>query len=219
MDAYPEKMMRFAIVPIETLLACRYILFQVHCIIVSNISPYEAPYSRDMDAIDAHYNRATELVASSDTVWPLIIEQRSRIHDNITELIENATEWLERSAFSTSFAEQSKALKKYLTPPRGFSASGLAIRRDGTVSDRDCIILEQRIVAQAYKNDLNRLKSSLIDSYEGMVYFEDFLMTLAWMKEEPLRRMFSREFRGAYLEHVQEVQDGTASDHVSLAGK
>jgi len=105
MDAYPEKMIKFAIVPIETLIACRDILFQVHSIINSNISPYEAPYSRDMDAIEAHYSRATELVASRDTVWPLIIEQQSRIHDNITELIENATGWLERSAFSASFAE------------------------------------------------------------------------------------------------------------------
>ena len=72
---------------------------------------------------------------------------------------------------------------------------------------------------QTYKKDFDRLKHFCIDGHDEMKNFENFLMLLAWAREEPLQRMFSREFMGAYLEHVSEVQDDPASDHVSLAGE
>ena len=219
MDASAEKMVEFAIVPIETIIACRYILIQMHFIIDSNMSSYGALYSRDIDAIKTYYSQAQQLFQSKDTVWPLIVREQSRVYNNITKLIENATEWLERSAFSASFSEHSKNLKKYLKRQPGFSASRLSTHRDGTVFGRYLVVLEQRTLRKTYKDDFDRLKYFCINGHDEMKNFENFLMLVAWAREEPLRRMFSREFKGAYLEHESEVQDDPASDHVSLAGK
>lgn len=219
MDASEEKMMDFAIIPIETLIACRYILLQVNSIIDSNISLHGYLHSLDIHAFQTHYSQAKDLFESRNTVWPLIVKQPSRIYDKITGLIENAAEWLERSAFSTLFAEDSKNLKKYLKRQPGFSASRLPTHRDGAVWGRYLVVLEQRKLMQTYKNDFDQLQYFCINGHDEMKNFEKFLMILTWMREEPLRRMFSKEFSGTYLENESEVQDDPVSNHGSLAGK
>ena len=218
MDASAEKMVDFAIVPIETLIACRCILNEVFSIITRNTTSMTVLCSQDIDALSSHYHQAKEVFDSGHTVWPLIVKQQSRIYDIITRLVENATEWLERSAFSAIFAEHSKNLKKYLKPQRGFSASGLALREDGTVLRRDLIILEQRTMMLIYKKNFEQLKFYGPED-QDMQNFENFLMVLAWAREQPLGRFFSKAFRGSYLEHVPQVQDDPVSDHVSLAGE
>ncbi|KAI4916314.1 uncharacterized protein J4E92_009231 [Alternaria infectoria] len=217
MDASAERMVEFAIVPIETLIACIQIITKVHSIIAHSTSSLGFFSIPDVSEMLAHYRKVEELVESKDTVWPLIVKEQSRIYENITGVVETATELLLRSAFSGSFAEHSKSLKKYLEPQRSFSASRLAVRRDGTVLKRKCIIVEQRRMMDIYKNDANRLKQLDLQYYINKDNFENFLMTLAWAREKPLRRMFSEEFSGTYLEHEPEVQDDPASDHVSLA--
>ncbi|KAI4610002.1 hypothetical protein J4E83_008567 [Alternaria metachromatica] len=217
MDASAEKMMDFAIIPIETLIACRCILNEVFSIITRNISSRRVLCSQDIDALSLHYRQAREVFDSGHTVWPLIVKQQSRIYDIITRLVENATEWLERSAFSAMFAEHGKNLKKYLKPQRGFSASGLAVRGDGTVLRRELIILEQRAMVLIYKKNFDQLEFYGPQD-QDMQNFENFLMVLTWAREQPLGRMFSKAFSGTYLEHVPQVQNDPVSDHVSLAG-
>lgn len=219
MDASADKMVDFAIIPIETLIACKYILTEVLNIIHRNTSSMRVLCSQDIDALSLHYHQAKELFDSSDIVWPLIVKQKSRIYDNITGLMKNATEWLERSAFSALFAEHSKNLKKYLRLQRGFSASRLALHRDGTVLKRELIVLEQRQMMLIHRENFDQLKFFCFGDHDNMQKFENFLVVLAWAREQPLGRMFSKEFSGAYLEHVPHVQDDPPSDHVSLAGK
>ncbi|KAI4658303.1 uncharacterized protein J4E79_007285 [Alternaria viburni] len=215
MAASLQRMVKFAIFPIETLTSCIYILAKVYTIISNSTSSIGISSISDVSEMLAHYIKAKELVDSKDTIWPLIVKEQSHIYNNITGIIKTAIECLVGSFFG-SFVEECERLKIYLKPQRSFSASGLAIHRDGTVLKRDLIVLEQRRVMDAYKNDPNRPECFWLPDHHKQEDFENFLMTLAWMKEDPLRRMFSKEFRGAYLEHVPEVQDGTASDHVSL---
>ncbi|KAI4618214.1 uncharacterized protein J4E87_007882 [Alternaria ethzedia] len=213
--ASAEKMVKFALFPIETLTSCIYILAKVYTIISNSTSSIGISSISDVSEMLAHYIKAKELVDSKDTVWPLIVKEQSHIYNNITGIIKTAIECLVGSFFG-SFVEECERLTIYLKPQRSFFASGLATHRDGTVLKRDLIVLEQRRVMDAYKNDPNRPECFWLPDHHKQEDFEDFLMTLAWAREKPLRRMFTEEFKGVYLEHEPEVQDEPASDYVSL---
>ena len=99
MAASAEKMVKFAIVPIETLIACIEIIAKVYSIISNSTSSLGILSIPDVSEMLAHYSKTKELVESKDTVWPLIVKEQSRIYNNITGIIETVTECLVRSPF------------------------------------------------------------------------------------------------------------------------
>jgi hypothetical protein len=210
-------MKEFAIVPIETVLACKCISKTVLDAIGDNI-----PVSKEepREIYFASSPIAEQLITIGGEEWPLIVEQKSPSHNKLIMLVESATEWLENPDFPLLFEEHRKFLLTCLKPLRSFSASGLATQSDGLVINRSSVLLRQSIAVRSYlKHNLYlRIPQNPRHEHE-MARYNSFLMTLKWMRKDPLKRMFAPEFNGTYVEHAAEVQDDPTSDYVSLAGK
>jgi hypothetical protein len=202
----------FAIIPIETVVACKCITNAVLAAIEENTSGLNKELEKNYFASFCIFE---QLFTNSSEKWPLIVEEKSPTHNNLIKFIESATKWLEHSDFSTLFEEHRKVLLKYLKPQRSFSASGLATYSDGLVINRNSVLLRQSTAGACLQN--LRFPHSLGHAGDTTRY-DSFLITLEWMRKDPLKRMFAEEFDGTYSEHAAEVQYGPTSDHVSLTG-
>ncbi|RAR02081.1 hypothetical protein DDE83_008701 [Stemphylium lycopersici] len=104
-----------------------------------------------------------------------------------------------------SFPEESQErMESCLRLDPGFSASGLVLNENGSLLNRDMVALSQ---------------FSLVFYRKAGFYFDDdflehartshqeFLLTMIWVRQDSIRRMFKPGFEGSYRERTTEVED------------
>ena len=198
MDATPTEMINFIVVPVETIVACGFIvdeLIQANCYNPSN----EESKLESFQAL----SRSTYGMIQGIKTWPLIAKENSDAHDLFQKLHEVASSWLERSPI---FKKHLSVLREYLELLPGFSASGLETSSYGTIKDGEMILLEQHGAISWYKSPYNCSNIVCPDDLErNQSRYHQFLTRLMWMRDDPLSRMFKSDFKGEFQDHPRDT--------------
>jgi hypothetical protein len=117
------------------------------------------------------------------------------------------------------FEESREELGRYLESQPGVSASGLSIREDGAIANRDTILLKQEVTTwcKEWSKQLNFMK----DADDHRLRYRSFITQWMWARDDPLLRMFKPGFKGKYQEHPTVTDREDVSQHfesLSIAG-
>lgn len=202
MDANSALMIDFVFFPIQTIVACNYILFAVHSAIVQGVN--RADTAEIGQCLEAGRNMLHNV-----KVWPVMLEEHSIEHWRIKKIIDLSSSWLDRSPLFDG--NKLDMLKRYLEKLPVFSASGLTVDALGRIKNRDSIILQQSMSPQ----DLGNPKGSfhcVTDLY--MRRYHNFMTELLWAREEPMSRMLAPESEGSWKDHPTRICDNNISQQL-----
>jgi hypothetical protein len=153
MDATSSELIHFVVVPVETVVACIYVLVNV----VSSLPA---------DILDTHQDhqdaqRLLMLIADGRSLiddiasWPLVVQENSLKHRTISELHEVASVWLERSPL---FKQNLDELREYLELLPGFSSNGIEVKEDGTMENAWTVLLKQDETRGWYSSSCHQME-------------------------------------------------------------
>lgn len=153
MDATSSELIHFVVVPVETVMACIYVLVNV----VSSLPA---------DILDIHQDhqdaqRLRMLIANGRSLiydiasWPLVVQENSLKHRTISELHEVASVWLERSPL---FKQNLDELREYLELLHGFSSNGIEVKEDGTMENAWTVLLKQDETRDWYSSSCHQME-------------------------------------------------------------
>ena len=198
MDATPTEIINFVVVPVETIVACGYIVDELISAICEDPSNEES----QLEDLQALSRNANNIIPNVKT-WPLIAEESSTAHDVFQKLHEVASKWLDRSPI---FKKHLSVLREYLELLPDFSASGLETSNYGAIKDREMILLEQHRAISWYKSPYNCSNIVCPDDLErNQSRYHQFLTRLMWMRDDPLSRMFKSDFKGEFQDHPRDT--------------
>ncbi|KAI4698924.1 hypothetical protein J4E81_005536 [Alternaria sp. BMP 2799] len=198
MDATPTEMINFIVVPVETIVACGYIVDELISAICEDPSDEESKLEY-LQALSRNANKMIQDVK----IWPLIAKKSSTAHGFFQNLHEVASRWLDRSPL---FRKHLSVLREYLELLPGFSASGLETYRYGTIINSEMILLEQHGAISWYKSPYNCSNIVCPDDLErNQSRYHQFLTQLMWMRDDPLPRMFKSDFKGEFQDHPKDT--------------
>ncbi|KAI4678422.1 uncharacterized protein J4E84_008677 [Alternaria hordeiaustralica] len=199
MDATSPEMIDFVIVPIETMVACNFILFCV----AQSIQHMQVPGVTDDTEI---FHNVGSALINDIASWPLIVKEHSRCHTTIKQVYEAASNWLSRSPL---FDDTRNELALYLELPTGFSVSDLKMRDNGAILNRGTILLKQP--TRDYYKSINSQYCFLSSPETNKRNYRAFLTQLMWARDDPLARMFKSDFKGEFQDHQKVTNIGELS--------
>ena len=198
MDATPTEMINFIVVPVETIVACGYVVDELISAICEDPSDEESKLEY-LQALSRNANKMIQNVK----IWPLIAKESSTAHGFFQDLHEVASKWLDRSPI---FKKHLSVLREYLELQPGFSSSGLETSIYGTIKDRETILLEQHRAIRWYKDPWHYTTIVSSDDLESnQSRYHQFLTRLMWMRDDPLSRMFKSDFNGEFQDHPRDT--------------
>jgi len=210
MDATSPEMIDFVIVPIETMVACICILWQVDQAIKHSMQVHG-----NIKGTSTLHITGYNLIASNAS-WPLVVKKDSVCHTTFKEIYEAAAGWLRRSPL---FEDTRNELAQYLELPAGFSASTLRIMDNGAIFNRSAVLLQQS--TREYYLTITNQYNFLSNAENNKRKYRDFLTQLMWMREDPIARMFKSDFKGEFQDHSKVTDIGGLSyqlESFSVAG-
>ncbi|KAI4610003.1 hypothetical protein J4E83_008568 [Alternaria metachromatica] len=201
MDDNTAHMTSFVLFPVQTIVACNYILHTVNHAILEGVGRGDTAEVGDELALGKSLFEQVQ-------TWPVIQKEHSRCHECISAKIELASFWLKRSPLFD--AKKVVILEQYLVKQPGFFASGFKVNNDGLLLGRDSILLKQYLITEKlYSQDC---EYCLSDVY--MLQYRRFLTELLWAREDPARRMFALGFKGLWQEHSVQTCDKDISQQL-----
>jgi len=199
MDATSPGLIDFVVVPVETIVACNFILNSLFGAVIQYKVSGVAEQTEELR------NTGASLV-NDIASWPLIVAEHSRCHNTIKEIHEAASDWLRRSPL---FEETRNELAQYLELPAGFSASTLRMRDNGAILDRSAVLLKQTTNG-TFSNNIIRF-GFRFNAQGSKQQYRVFLTQYMWMWNDPLARMFRSDFKGEFQDRSKVTDIGGLS--------
>ncbi|CAI9628572.1 hypothetical protein GT037_002016 [Alternaria burnsii] len=200
MDAASSELIHFVVVPVETVVACIYVLDNIVESLPTDVLDTHQDH-QDAQCLQTLIANGRSLISDIEP-WPLVVKESSLKHRTVSELHEVASSWLERSPLFRSDLDE---LGEYLELLPGFSTNGIKVKENGTMGNPWIVLLEQDERRRWYDSSCHQME--LLKNSEGnKLQYRRFLTQFMWMRENAPKRMFAKEFSGKYQERTLDTE-------------
>ncbi|CAN9210321.1 unnamed protein product [Alternaria alternata] len=138
MDATSSELIHFVVVPVETVVACIYVLDNIVSSLPTDVLDTHQDH-QDAQCLQTLIVNGRSLIGDI-APWPLVVQENSLKHRTVNELHGVASFCLERSPLFRSDIDE---LGEYLDLLPGFSTNGIKVIENGTIGDPWIVLLEQ----------------------------------------------------------------------------
>ncbi|CAN9196095.1 unnamed protein product [Alternaria alternata] len=200
MDATSSELIHFVVVPVETVVACIYVLDNIVSSLPTDVLDTHQDH-QDAQCLQTLIVNGRSLIGDI-APWPLVVQENSLKHRTVNELHGVASFCLERSPLFRSDIDE---LGEYLDLLPGFSTNGIKVIENGTIGDPWIVLLEQDERRRWYDSSCHQME--LLKNSEGnKLQYRRFLTQFMWMRENAPKRMFAKGFSGKYQERTLDTE-------------